>query len=406
MDLREKMLDMLESVRVEENHEIAGNILIAVSLAVIRKANVYLWAEKDLHLYVRLFKSWGLNVRRVVCFTPKNLNKVDDVEIISTADLFNDRTPNKFIFIDAAGYDMPADFWQEQLNFLKPDGAYILKPVDRANLTANVEIYGSDKLFYYQSHKEELMNLFDSLADETSKRALYYYVESFVNNRPYRGEQNQTRLKYFFGGKYERLYKHLNDECWINCGASIGDTIFAYLSFDFKPKKIYAFEADKNFFNVLLNNLNLLPLAKRELVEPINQFIDDKTDFEKILAGNKLTLLNADIEGAELNLLYAMKNIIQVDRPVVAVCVYHYKEDILNVTKFLQSVCKDYFYYLRKYTPYLGYLKKNGELVFYAVPIERSLIIPPVNLTILIVDLMARDKEISNDIIAAKKFAA
>ena len=119
-----------------------------------------------------------------------------------------------------------------------------------------------------------------------------------------------------------------------------------------------------------------------------------------------MTLLNADIEGAELNLLYAMKNIIQVDRPVVAVCVYHYKEDILNVTKFLQSVCKDYFYYLRKYTPYLGYLKKNGELVFYAVPIERSLIIPPVNLTILIVDLMARDKEISNDIIAAKKFAA
>ena len=81
------MLDMLDDTRVEENHEIAGKILLSVSRAIMSKANVYLWAEKDLHLYVRLFKSWGLHVHKVVCFLPKDFKKVDGAEIISTADL-------------------------------------------------------------------------------------------------------------------------------------------------------------------------------------------------------------------------------------------------------------------------------------------------------------------------------
>ena len=194
-----------------------------------------------------------------------------------------------------------------------------------------------------------------------------------MTNCVYKGEHNPTRWKYFFGGKYERLYKHLDGECWINCGANIGDTLFAYLSFDFKPKKIYAFEGDGNIYNTLLGNLSSLPPEKRELVEPINEIIDEATDFEKILAGNKCTFLNADIEGAELNLLHAMKNIIQNDRPVIAVCVYHFKEDILDIPRFLQSTLDNYIYYLRKYTGYFAHHKNAGELVLYAVPKERAL---------------------------------
>ena len=258
------------------------------------------------------------------------------------------------------------------MKILQPLGVHFVDYNDRQSLVANIIPLDTDKSFYYQSHKKDLMELFDSLADETSKRALYFYVESFVKNCVYGGEHNPTRWKYFFGGKYERLYKHLDGECWINCGASIGDTVFAYLSFDFKPKKIYAFEGDKKIYDVMLKNLSLLLLDKRALVEPINAMIDEQTDFEKILAGNKCTLLNADIEGAELKLLHAMEKIIRNDRPVVAICVYHFKEDILSVSKFLQSICPDYIFYFRKYTPHWGSLKKNGELVFYAVPVERS----------------------------------
>ena len=96
LNLREKMLDMLDGSRVEELHEIAGNVLLSVSRAIMLKANVYIWADIDLHTYVRLLKSWGLNVHRVVSFMPKDFQKVDDVEVISRTELFQDKTPNKF----------------------------------------------------------------------------------------------------------------------------------------------------------------------------------------------------------------------------------------------------------------------------------------------------------------------
>ena len=380
MNLRDKMLEMLESTRVEENFDIAGDILIDVSRALMLKANVYIWADRDLHVYVRLLKSWGLNVHRVVCFAPKDFQKVDDVEIILVAELFKDTTPNKFFFVDACTYPMenPAAFWSERMKILSPLGAHFINDHERQSMVSTMGLFDTDKLSFYQSRKKDLMELFDSLADETSKRALYFYVKSFVRNCVYGGEHIPTRWKYFFGGKYERLYKHLDGECWINCGASSGDTVFAYLSFDFKPKKIYAFEGDANAYNALQKNLSLLPPEKRALVEPINEMIDEATDFEKILAGNKCTLINADIEGAELKLLHAMKKIIQADRPVVAVCVYHFKEDLLSIPKFLQSICPNYIFYLRKYTPFWGYLMKTGETVFYAVPVERSTFtIPP-----------------------------
>ena len=379
MNLRNKMLAMLDSTRVEENYEIAGKLLIVVSIALTNHANVYIVAENDLHIYVRLFKSWGLTVCKVVCVQPKDFKKVDDVEIIVPQDLLTDKTPRKFFFLfhpDCSSGELK-EFFNTRENEIPSaqmrNMIFNVLHFDALKLHGNVfPFFDSNRTFYYQSHKKDLIELFDSLADETSQQALYYFVEAYVLNCPYKGEHIPTRWKYFFGDKYERLYKHLDGECWINCGASIGDTIFAYLSFDFKPKKIYAFEGDKNTYNVLLENLFALLPEERALIEPFNEMITAETDFEKILAGNKCTLLNADIEGAELKLLRAMKKIIQADRPVIAVCVYHWKEDMFNVSQFLQSICENYVFYMRKYTCSYRALKNCHEIVFYAVPIERS----------------------------------
>lgn len=375
MDLREKLSELLDNTRITENFGISGNLLIGNSLAVMMNANVYIVAENDLHIYVRLFKSWGLNVCKIVCFFQKDFQKVDDVEIISPVDLPNDDTPNKVLYVFEAEYKTGelTSFWSSFMKKFSAAAIYYVAPGDQLAMRFNLSDYDANSLHYYQSHKKELLELFDSLADETSKQTLYYYVETYLRNTVYKGEHTATRWKYFFGREHERLYKHLDGECWINCGANVGDTIFAYLSFDFKPKKIYAFEGDKKVYDGMLSNLNFLPPDKRELVEPINEMIDETTDFEKILAGNKCTLLNADIEGAELSLLHAMKKIIQADRPVMAICVYHFKEDLLTVPQFIQSICPDYVYYLRKYTSFIGHWKHVGEMVLYAVPKERAI---------------------------------
>lgn len=381
MQLRTKMLEMLDCTHIEENFETAGNLLAITSLAAITRANVYIVAEKDLHTYVRLFKSWDLHVQKVVCSLPKDFDKVDDVEIIAPKDLLTDMTPRKLFFLITPDFMASGNrnFWSTQFADIPaaelPNKIFIVDDYNKLVMNANTnDRIDADRMYYYQSHKAEIMNLFDMLADETSKLTLYRYVESYVRNCVYRGEHIPTRWKYFFGGRYERLYEHLDGECWINCGASMGDTVFQYLSFDFKPKKIYAFEGDNQTYGCMVQNLNLLPQDKRAVVEPINEFITETTDFEKILAGNKCTLLNADIEGAELPMLHAMKNIIQADRPVMAICVYHLKEDLLTLPQFIRSLCPNYIFYLRKYTSYLNRYKNNGELVFYAVPEERSLL--------------------------------
>ena len=377
MALREQMLEMLYSTRVEEEVcEISGDLTVAVSLCRMNRSNVYIVAENDLHTYVRLFKSYGLNVHKVVCSKPKEFSKVDDVEVVSIQDLLTDMTPRKFFFVFTDFVDI--NFFMTRFADIPsaemPNLNFFVTPYNAQRLNLNsVDEYDANSMFYYQSHKAELMELFDSLADETSKRALFCYVESYVRNCVYRGEHNPTMWRYFFGGKHERLYKHLDGEVWINCGANEGDTVFQYLSFDFNPKKIYAFEGDTEIYGRMLNNLELLPPDKRALVEPINEMIDASTDFEKILAGDKCTLINADIEGAELPFLHATERIIRADRPVIAVCLYHFKEDLLTVPQFLQSICRDYVWYIRKYTPYLLSVKKVHELVFYAVPKERAL---------------------------------
>lgn len=73
-----------------------------------------------------------------------------------------------------------------------------------------------------------------------------------------------------------------------------------------------------------------------------------------------------------MNLLISMRDVILRDRPVIAICVYHFRADLVTIPGFLRSICKDYVYHLRKYTPgWIHNYKQTHEMVFYAVPRER-----------------------------------
>ncbi len=45
----------------------------------------------------------------------------------------------------------------------------------------------------------------------------------------------------------------------------------------------------------------------------------------------RITLINADIEGFEMDMLKKLEKIIKRDRPVLAISVYHKKEDVLTI---------------------------------------------------------------------------
>lgn len=69
-----------------------------------------------------------------------------------------------------------------------------------------------------------------------------------------------------------------------------------------------------------------------------------------------------DIEGAEYDsLLGARKHIIN-ERPILAICVYHRRDDFLRIPQIIKSYYSGYNLYLRHYS------KHTLELVLYAIP--------------------------------------
>ncbi len=165
MELRKKMLEMLESTCIEENYEITGNLLIQVALAAMNNSNVYIVAENDLHTYVRLFKSWNLHVHKVVCALPKDFQKVDDVEIIPLAELLKDETPRKMFFVDAEDHkaEERKNFFEKQFNNIPsaeiPNKICLLSKTDKKRMALSLSVYlGRNFITYYQSHKENILN--------------------------------------------------------------------------------------------------------------------------------------------------------------------------------------------------------------------------------------------------------
>jgi FkbM family methyltransferase len=80
------------------------------------------------------------------------------------------------------------------------------------------------------------------------------------------------------------------------------------------------------------------------------------------LAGDgRVDFIKMDIEGSELNALHGAENTIRKYKPILAICVYHKKNDLLTIPKYIYSLCPEYKFYLRAHSKY------SQELVLYAV---------------------------------------
>lgn len=120
--------------------------------------------------------------------------------------------------------------------------------------------------------------------------------------------------------------------------------------------------------------MNLFPEIFRNKITIIPHYIDGsgKTTEQIIESKEKITLINADIEGYELDLLKEMRMIICKNHPVLALCVYHKNEDIISMIKYIKQIVPNYHFLFRKYVGWLrGDTKRGLELVIYATSKER-----------------------------------
>lgn len=183
------------------------------------------------------------------------------------------------------------------------------------------------------------------------------------------------------------------DETFVDCGAFDGDTARRFLEvLQNKFRKIFAFEPDPQNFGQLSHWRSTQPeMIKRKIevtpyaisdIEDTLRFCADGTEASSLgaagsievqtitldhyFAATPITYLKMDIEGAEPSAIHGAVKVIQRDRPVLAVCVYHQQDHIWVIPNLLNSICENYRFYLRPH------LLEGWDTVLYAVPAERS----------------------------------
>lgn len=167
----------------------------------------------------------------------------------------------------------------------------------------------------------------------------------------------------------------LKQGIFLDVGAYDGDSALALMDF-FKPRKIYAFEPANFNFQLLEKHTR----GYRNIIEAIPYGLADKTvntkitragsgatisetgdetaslitltDFIKERSLDKVALIKIDVEGFERKVLEGAKEIIQRDKPIIAVAIYHSLDDFLNIKLWLAEFLPAYKFIIKKANPF------------------------------------------------------
>lgn len=187
-----------------------------------------------------------------------------------------------------------------------------------------------------------------------------------------------------------RLSDH---ECFVDCGAFDGDSIAAFLRLcKNRFNKIWAIEPDPENYQHLQKRIQLydeeiawkviclqaaVGSKKQKIAFNVTgtagstvgngAFEVDSIPLDIILKSDAPTYIKMDIEGAEMDALLGAKQLIKKHLPILAVCAYHRQNHLWEIPLLIQSLSKDYEFFLRRYSD------ECWELVCYAIPKVRLL---------------------------------
>lgn len=226
--------------------------------------------------------------------------------------------------------------------------------------------YRYEWAYYYSHHENELLETYRILGDDKSREIMFEYVRAILTNCVYKGKHEKSHKKYL------EEYVPLKDECFLNIGSYVGDTIFHFLeNRQERFEKIYAIEGNSNIYRRLSKNLAILPSHILNKIELSNTYIDENS--ARNYEAKRITLVNMDIEGMEKEVIMGLKTCIMQNRPVLAICAYHKPEDIVELPLLIREIVDGYKIIFRKYAPPYSNHLENGELVMYGIPKEREI---------------------------------
>ena len=223
----------------------------------------------------------------------------------------------------------------------------------------------------------------DSLSQSTYQAGVKMRALGDLSDLPGRPEENS----YF----PHDLFDLDSNDVVLDCGAFDGDTIQqALASTNGRIGQLHAIEADSISFARLREFVNQLPEGARERVHlhqcgvglergkihfessgTIHSKISDQGELvdsypiDELFRDRPLTLIKMDIEGAEFDALRGGRKVIDRDRPILAICVYHTQNDIWRIPLLIREMLPEHRLFLRAY-------EGDGfQTVAYAIPPQR-----------------------------------
>lgn len=275
-------------------------------------------------------------------------------------------------FVDALYHSRVIDFY-DKISYRR----------DASHPTAEMLEEGA----YFTNQKSRILSNLGKLADKKS-REIYKNIIAFRSTHAAKDRPEYNRFNQYFPQDVVDL--SLFGKVFVDCGAYNGDTASSFFHIlkkrDLKDVnfKYIAFEPDR--FNVeMIRKRFPSVIVKQSAVYSQEGFlsfsegggsvsrISHEEGAQSVAAStidatqecSDATFIKMDIEGSEWDALLGAQKTIHARRPLLAICIYHSKEDMIRLQELIDSWDLGYQFYIRHHAP------KISETVLYCIPRNR-----------------------------------
>jgi len=212
-----------------------------------------------------------------------------------------------------------------------------------------------------------LRDFHDNLLDQQSKESLVAFLLSKTRQDMKYLPPVFDKQQYFPQG----IITLTGHESYFDCGAYTGDTIADFLkAAGGRYYRIWAAEPDRANYQQLLQYIEKEQLSNIEAVNkgvygyagrlPFQEegsmlsmitgeskhYIEVDT-IDHITAGNPVTYIKMDVEGAELQALQGAEQTIRTCKPVLGISIYHKESDLIDIPLYIKKIAPGYQFYFR-----------------------------------------------------------
>ena len=171
----------------------------------------------------------------------------------------------------------------------------------------------------------------------------------------------------------------------VDCGAYIGDTLSAFLRHEIDIANYYLYELDDANYTKMSEiceaarqkGIDTYPKKMGVYSHATTLYFQSAADSSTLVdyptenaipvvsidedIHDNVSFIKMDIEGSELEAINGAVGIIQRDKPLLAICIYHKQEDFWKIPLRIKEICPDYKkFWIEQYSPW------DIETVLYA----------------------------------------